>query len=196
MRTHPLILIFLFLPQSEPTQNQLRYPPQLSTNYANSFVLSPPLHQPSKTKMLAFFTPAFWIMMIQINALTIRVVPGSQAAAPRRNERNPRMTPSHQTTQTSGTSGGAARRCRTTRADHVSRKTTSNDGASITANISHTLVSMDGNSGRPVKPAEPHNARIREISDNEVCPQCQCVLTRSEIDQNKVGRARRGADFF
>ena len=193
MRSHPLILLFLFLPQSEPAQKQLRFPPQLSTNYANSFVLSPPLHQPSKTKMLAFFTPAFWIMMIQMNALTIRVVPGSQA---RRNQRNPRMTPTHQSTQTSGTTGGAARRRRTTRADLVSPKTTSNDGASIAANISHTPVSTDGNSGGPVRPAEPHNARIREISDEEVCPQCQCLLTRSEINQNKVGWARRGADFF
>ena len=30
--------------------------------------------------MLAFFTPAFWIMMIQINALTIRWSPGAPLA--------------------------------------------------------------------------------------------------------------------
>ena len=34
--------------------------------------------------------------------------------------------------------------------------------------------------------------RIREISDEELCPQCQCLLSRSEINQKKVGRECRG----
>ena len=69
------------------------------------------------------------------------------------------------------------------------------------ANISHTTALTVGNSDVPAQPARPHDeartpnepfARIREISDEEVCPQCQCLLNRSENNKNKVGKARRG----
>ena len=61
--------------------------------------------------MLAFITPAFWIMMIQLNATTLNVVPGSQAAEPRRRQRhrrNTQSTPSRPTTQGFEISGGVA----------------------------------------------------------------------------------------
>ena len=42
------------------------------------------------------------------------------------------------------------------------------------------------------RPRSESSERIREISDKEVCPQCQCLLSRSEKNKNKVGKARRG----
>ena len=154
--------------------------------------------------MLAFFTPAFWIMMIQMNALHLRMVPGSQAAEPRRRQykrRHPRTTPSPQTTQTSATSGGAAQTYHDTPATPQLEKTTPRGGASIAPSTSLTTAPTGGNSGGQKKPTRRHDGtrppgesfgRISEISDEEVCPSCQCLLTRSEINQNKVGKARRG----
>ena len=41
-------------------------------------------------------------------------------------------------------------------------------------------------------PADSLPALITEISNEEVCPQCQCFLTHLEIKRNKVGQARPG----
>ena len=58
------------------------------------------------------------------------------------------------------------------------------NGDSIVENIFHMTPPMAQNSARPAKPAkpQPNAARITEISDEEACPQCHCVLTRSEIN--------------
>ena len=149
--------------------------------------------------MLAFFTPAFWIMMIQMNALHLRMVPGSQAAEPRRrrHRHRPQTIHSHQTTPTSEISGGAARPRRTTRASQQPMTMTPNDGDFTARNISRTTASTAQDSAEPAKPVTPRPAdsppaRITEVSDDEVCPQCQCLLKRSERNKNKVGKARRG----
>ena len=136
-------------------------------------------------------------MMIQMNAIMIRVVPGSQAAEPKRRQRNhrrPQTTPSNQTMQDSRNSGDAAQRYRTMRASPVPTMTMSSGGDFTAANTSRTIASTAQNSAGHEKPAmrQPGGARISEIADEEVCPSCQCLLTRSEMNQNKVGRARRG----
>ena len=179
MQTRPLILLFPSLRPSAPTRKLLPSPPPLSTGYDNFSVLSPPLLLRPRTKMLAFFTPAFWIMMIQINAVTLRVVPGSRAAESRP---QPPLTRSPQTTQTSKTSGGAARRRHSTRVTRTRGPMTSPAGDSTVQHISHTTARNDVVSDN----------RIRKISDEEVCPLCQCLLSRSERNKNKVGKARRG----
>ena len=104
------------------------------------------------------------------------------------------MTPSHPTMQASENSVGGAWRHRTKRASHPPTMMIFNDGDSVAENIFPTTSSMAQNSAGPEKPAKPppDAARITEISDEEVCPQCHCLLTRSEINQNKVGRTRRG----
>ena len=99
------------------------------------------------------------------------------------------------------TSGGAAQTHHDTPATPQPEKTTLRDGASIAPSTSLTTAPTGGSSGGQKKPARRHDGtkppgklfeRISEISDEEVCPSCQCLLTRSEINQNKVGRARRG----
>ena len=142
--------------------------------------------------MLAFFTPAFWIMMIQMNALHLRMVPGSQAAEPRRrgHRHRPQTIHSHQTTLTSEISGDAARQRHTTRASQQPTTTTPNDGDSTARSTSRTTASTARNSAGPAKsatlrPADSLPARITEVSDEEVCPSCQCLLTRSEKNQSE-----------
>ena len=192
------------LPLFAPGQKQPLSLLQPSMDCASSFVILPlPLPRP-RTKMLAFFTPAFRIMMILMNVLTIRVVPGSQAAEPKRRQpkrRHPRTTTSPQITQTFGTSGGAALQYHDTPAIPLPARTIPNDGVSTAPITSHITAPMGGNSAGRKKPARrrgetrPCNEsseRIREISDEEVCTECHLLLTRSEVNQNKVGKARRG----